>query len=142
MFYQGQCNYNTDLIPLYQALKEQARIPALNLIETDSQESRNQVCMWVTRYKKNGSVHWSQLPIYAAMIFKALFKIVKASVEAYPKGVHCTNDRHMLPVHLAFRHGVPDNTLLLLLEAFPEAMNAKNCKGHVLALCACPESPY
>jgi hypothetical protein len=137
-----ECNYDTDLITLYQALEEQAWIPALDLIETDSQESRDQVRTWVTRYEKNGSVRWSQLPIHAAMIFNAPFKIVKALVDAYPKGVRCTDDQHMLPLHLAFRYGVPDNTLLLLLEAFPGAMNAKNRKGRVPALCACPESPY
>jgi hypothetical protein len=137
-----ECNYDKDLITLYQALEEQAWIPALDLIETDSQESRDQVRTWVTRYETNGSVRWSQLPIHAAMIFKAPFRIVKALVEVYPKGVRCSDDQHMLPLHLAFRYGVPDNTLLLLLEAFPEAMNAKNRKGRVPALCACPESPH
>jgi hypothetical protein len=136
-----ECNYDTDLITLYQALEEQAWLPALDLIEADSQESRDQVRTWVTRYEKSGSVRWSQLPIHAAMIFKAPFKIVKALVDVYPKGVRCTDDQHMLPLHLAFRYGLADNTLLLLLEAFPEAMNAKNRKGRVPALCACPESP-
>ena len=137
-----ECNYDTDLITLYQALEEQAWIPALDLIEADSQESRDQVRTWVTRYEKNGSVRWSQLPIHAAMIFKAPFKIVKALVDAYPAGVRCTDDAHNLPLHLAFRYDSPDNILLFLLEAFPEAMNAKNNKGRVPAICACPESPY
>ena len=137
-----ECNYDTDLITLYQALEEKAWIPALDLIESNDQDSKDQVRTWVTRYEANGNVRWSQLPIHAAMIFQAPFKVVQALVEAYPKGVRCTDDQHMLPLHLAFRYGVPDNTLLLLLEAFPEAMNAKNRKGRVPALCACPDSPH
>jgi hypothetical protein len=137
-----ECNYDADLIPLYQALEEKAWIAALDMIQDNSQESKDQVRTWVTRYEENGNVRWSQLPIHAAMIFNAPFKIVQALVDAYPKGVRCTDDQHMLPLHLAFRYGVPDNTLLLLLEAFPEAMNAKNRKGRVPALCACPNHPH
>lgn len=137
-----ECNYDTDLITLYQALEEKAWIPALDLIQKNDQDSKDQVRTWVTRYEADGNVRWSQLPIHAAMIFHAPYKIVQALVDAYPKGVRCTDDQHMLPLHLAFRYGVSDNTLLFLLEAFPEAMNAKNRKGRVPALCANPEQPH
>ena len=81
-----ECNYDTDLIPLYQALEEKAWIAALDMIQDNKQESKDQVRTWVTRYEENGNVRWSQLPIHAAMIFNAPFKVVQALVDSIPQG--------------------------------------------------------
>ena len=142
-----ECDYDNNPTGLYQAMENQAWLPALEFFETgkwpnsilsssifateDPIPAEKQARTWVTRYEADGRVRWSQLPIHAAIIFKAPFKIVQILVTLYPQGVRCTDDQHMLPLHLAIKHGADDNVLRLLIEYFPEAIATKEAKGRL-----------
>jgi hypothetical protein len=142
-----ECDYDKDVTGLYQAMEEKAWLAALDFMKTgkwddnilvshDPITPRDQARTWVTRYEKSGKVRWSQLPLHAALIFKAPFLVVEALVKLYPKAIRCTDDQHMLPLHLAFRYGASDNTIALLLQHFPEAMRQKGHRDRLPLECA------
>uniref|UniRef100_A0A7S1DBZ3 Uncharacterized protein n=1 Tax=Cyclophora tenuis TaxID=216820 RepID=A0A7S1DBZ3_CYCTE len=127
-----EVNYDSvELTYLYQAIEDKAFMAAIDFLESGKPEVATEVRTWVTRYEKAvpGKIRWSQLPLHAALVFKAPIKVIQLLVKQFPKAVRCTNDQSMLPLHLAFRHGASDNTLHLLMKEFPEAINAKDYRG-------------
>lgn len=144
-----ECDYDTNLTPLYEAIEERAWIAVNQFLHSgywpeslfaDSMTPEDQARTWVTRYetRPDGSkkVRWSQLPIHAAVIFGAPSVVIQQLVEAFPQSVRCTDDHRMLPLHLAFRHGSDDSVLALFLEEFPEAVNVRGYKGRLPVECA------
>lgn len=144
-----ECDYDTSLTPLYEAIEERAWIAVNQFLHsgywpeslfTDPMSPELQARTWVTRYetRPDGSkkVRWSQLPIHAAVIFGAPSVVIQQLVEAFPQSVRCTDDHRMLPLHLAFRHGSDDSVLALFLEEFPEAVNVRGYKGRLPVECA------
>jgi len=125
-----ECNYDKDVTYLYQAIEEKAFIAAIEFLESGPKEEvRVQCRTWVTRYEENSNViRWSQLPLHAALIFKAPIKVIELLLLNYTMAVRCTDDQKMLPLHLAFRYGASDKVIHLLLKEFPEAMNATDHK--------------
>lgn len=128
-----ECNYDKDVTYLYQAIEEKAFMAAIDFLESDKKEEiADQSRTWVTRYEvSTGEIRWSQLPLHAALIFKAPIKLIELLTKHYKKAVRCTDDQKMLPLHLAFRYGASDNVLHLLLKEFPEAINSKDHKDRV-----------
>jgi hypothetical protein len=135
-----ECDYDKNPTNLYQAIEGQAWVPVLEFIETgkwDHMYSKDrltpsvQARTWVTRFEKDGSVRWSQLPLHAALIFGAPKKIISALIDLYPLSIRCTDDQQMLPLHLAFRFGADDTVITLLLQFFPDALFTKNIRGKV-----------
>jgi len=127
-----EVNYDSNEITyLYQAIEDKAFMAAIDFLESGKPDVVEQVKTWVTRYEKEDSrkIRWSQLPLHAALVFKAPFRLVQLLVEKYPRAVRCSDDQSMLPLHLAFRHAASDNVLHLLLKEYPAAMNAKDHKG-------------
>ena len=127
-----EVNYDSnDLTYLYQAIEDKAFMAAIDYLESGKPEVSKAVRTWVTRFEEEDTtkIRWSQLPIHAALVFKAPVKLIELLVDLYPKGVRCTDDRAMLPLHLAFRHGASDNTLHVLLKEFPDAITAKDSRG-------------
>jgi outer membrane murein-binding lipoprotein Lpp len=139
-----ECDYDVNPTALYQALESKEWEAALEFLQTghwndggifgssprvDPLSPARQAKTWVTRYEEDGSVRWSQLPLHAAIIFKAPSSIVMKIVELYPQGSRCTDDQHMLPLHLGFKFGSDDKILAKLIEDFPEAMTTKDIKG-------------
>jgi len=144
-----ECDYDTNLTPLYEAIEERAWIAVNQFLHSgywpeslfaDTMNPEDQARTWVTRYetRPDGSkkVRWSQLPIHAAVIFGAPSVVIQQLVEAFPQSVRCTDDHRMLPLHLAFRHGSDDSVLALFLEEFPEAVNVRGYKGRLPVECA------
>uniref|UniRef100_A0A7S2YD32 Uncharacterized protein n=1 Tax=Entomoneis paludosa TaxID=265537 RepID=A0A7S2YD32_9STRA len=80
---------------------------------------------WVTAYNRRGDPEWSQLPLHAAISYLAPHVVIQKLCQLYPKGVHCTDNEGMLPIHLAFGFGAQDNVLALLLDPFPASINEK-----------------
>jgi hypothetical protein len=142
-----ECDYDNNPTGLYQAMENEAWLPALDFLETgkwqdallgtkifssdDPLTPRIQARTWVTRYDDDGTVRWSQLPLHAAIIFKAPVKIIVMLVKLHPQGVRCTDDQHMLPLHLAIKYGAEDIVLRLLVDNFPEAISTKDSKGRL-----------
>jgi len=144
-----ECDYDTNLTPLYEAIEERAWIAVNQFLHTgywpesffpDPMSPEDQARTWVTRYEQRPDgtkkVRWSQLPIHAAVIFGAPSVVIQQLVEAFPQSVRCTDDHRMLPLHLAFRHGSDDSVLALFLEEFPEAVNVRGYKGRLPVECA------
>lgn len=99
---------------------------------------------------------WSILPLHFALRLKAPCSIIVALVESecstspgpsvstvlyfllvqthllchpidYPESIHCTDDRNLLPIHLAVRHGCSNDVVDYLFRTFPDAIIRK-CK--------------
>jgi hypothetical protein len=141
-----ECDYDKNTTSLYQAMESEAWVPTLEFFETGKWSSASlfstgedplpperQARTWVTRFEPDGTVRWSQLPLHAALIFGAPFKIVATLVALYPQGVRCTDDQHMLPLHLAMKFGTEDNAVRLLLESFPDSLFTKDIRGRLPA---------
>lgn len=140
-----ECNYDKNPTSLYQALEEKAWLPVLSFIETGSWETgrffcgsvqdplspERQVKTWVTRFNSDGTVRWSQLPLHAAIIFGAPYKVIRELVCLFSQGVRSTDDQHMLPLHLAIKFGAEDSVITCLLQEFPEALFTKDIKGRL-----------
>mmetsp|Transcript_18261 Transcript_18261/g.20548 ORF Transcript_18261/g.20548 Transcript_18261/m.20548 type:complete len:369 (+) Transcript_18261:129-1235(+) len=132
-----ECNYDKDLTLLYQMIEEQVWVTCYEFLTSEPQfgvaakgeAPRDQAATWVSRYEENGKLRWSQLPLHAAIIFKAPFKVVEAMIKLYPKALKSRDDQEMLPLHLAFRYGASDSVLALILDGYPEAIGVKGHKG-------------
>ena len=141
-----ECDYDVNPTGLYQAMEQKEWDAAYEFLVTgiwddggifsssrvDPLTPARQAKTWVTRYEEaGGSIRWSQLPLHAAIIFKAPAPIITKLIELYPQGVRCTDDQHMLPLHLAIKCGSDDKILAKLVEDFPEAMTTKDVKGRL-----------
>lgn len=127
-----EINYDSsELTMLYQAIEDKAFMAAIDFLESGKPEVYDECRTWVTRYEQENpkKIRWSQLPLHAAIVFGGPTKLIELLVEIYPKGVRCTDDRVMLPIHLAFRKCSNDAILHCLLTKFPESMNAKDSRG-------------
>ena len=151
-----ESNYEKDCPPLYAAIEgaespeDYARI--VKFLSTGRWEGSYfnigaspavQAKTWVTRFDEqdNTKVKWSQLPLHLAVVCDAPFALIKALVELYPAALRCTDDQHMLPLHLSLRHGLPDETVAFFVEEFPEAVNAKGKSGRTSVECASRAKP-
>jgi len=136
-----ECDYDNNITNLYQAIEGEAWDSISTFLETqkwssffftkDALSAENQTRTWVTRFDPNGKVRWSQLPLHAAIIFRAPSIIVNALIDLYPLSVRCTDDQQMLPLHLAVRVGAEDSIMNLLITKFPEALVTENQHGKV-----------
>ena len=139
-----EVNYDSNHVTyLYQAIEEKAFDAAVKFLQSKKPEVDRGVRTWVTRFEANNNfmarsngnhrgepaVRWSQLPIHAAVIFKAPMQVVELLIQRYPRGLRCKDDQEKLPLHLAFKFGSKPEIILLLLEKFPQAMNHKDGKG-------------
>lgn len=151
-----ESNYERDCPPLYAAI-EGAESPEeydriVNFLKTGRWEGSfftigaspsTQAKTWVTRFEENDQtkVKWSQLPLHLAVVCDAPFTLLKALVDIYPAALRCTDDQHMLPLHLALRHGLSDEVVAFFVEQFPEAVNAKGKNGRTSVECASRAKP-
>jgi len=97
-----ECDYDRNVTNLYNAIEKRAWDSIATFLATekwsflafskDVLSPESQARTWVTRFDPNGKVRWSQLPIHAAIIFRAPKCVVKALVDIYPLSVQCTYD--------------------------------------------------
>jgi hypothetical protein len=136
-----ECDYDKNVTNLYEAIEKGAFESVLAFLTTekwslltftkDVLSPESQARTWVTRFHPNGKVRWSQLPLHAAIIFRAPMNVVKALIDLYPLSVQCTDDQRMLPLHLAIRVGAKDSIMNLLIKCFPNALVTENQHGKV-----------
>ena len=134
-----ECDYDKNVTNLYEAIEKEAFESVVTFLTTekwslltftkDVLSPDSQARTWVTRFDPNGKVRWSQLPLHAAIIFRAPINVVKALIDLYPLSVQCTDDQRMLPLHLAIRVGARDNIMNLLIKCFPNALVTENQHG-------------
>lgn len=136
-----ECDYDKSVTNLYDAIEKRNWNSVMTFLDTkrwsvlslatDILTPDSQTRTWVTRFDHTGKIRWSQLPIHAAIIFKAPLKVVKGLIDSYPLSVRCTDDQGMLPLHLAFRVGAKDEIVNILIRCFPDGLLAKNQYGRL-----------
>ncbi|KAG7357520.1 hypothetical protein IV203_002208 [Nitzschia inconspicua] len=134
-----ECDYDENVTTLYQAIESEAWVPVLEFLETgkwehmfqsDPNPPSKQAQTWVTRFE-NGKVRWSLLPIHLAMIKNAPTKVISSLLNLHPLGAKSVDDQGSLPLHLAFKYGASDRTMIDLIQRFPPALFTKDIRGRV-----------
>ncbi|KAG7350351.1 hypothetical protein IV203_009711 [Nitzschia inconspicua] len=134
-----ECDYDENVTTLYQAIESEAWVPVLEFLETgkwehmfqsDPNPPLKQAQTWVTRFE-NGKVRWSLLPIHLAMIKNAPTKVISSLLNLHPLGAKSVDDQGSLPLHLAFKYGASDRTMIDLIQRFPPALFTKDIRGRV-----------
>jgi hypothetical protein len=90
-----------------------------------------QVRTWVVRKEETGKIRWRLLPLHAAVIFRAPFRIVDCLLAAYPAAAGFKDDQGMLPLHLAFRQApvVDFRIMEEILISYPAGLTVRDAKG-------------
>jgi hypothetical protein len=141
-----ECDYDTQCTKLYKLIEDKQWEEVLYYIETGKFYDTSiftplfgkepdppfvQARTWVTALDETGDVRWCQLPLHAAVTFRAPYSVVKKLVDTYPKSVRCADDQDMLPLHYAFRFGSEDDVMALLIERFPQAIGKRAAKDRL-----------
>jgi hypothetical protein len=141
-----ECDYATHCTRLYKLIEQKQWEEVVHYLETgkffdtallssifgeDPDDPSVATRTWVTAVDKKGHVRWCQLPLHAAVTFKAPFKVIDTLVRVYPKSVRCADDQDMLPLHYAFRFGAEDDVVIYLIDKFPQATGKKAVKGRL-----------
>jgi hypothetical protein len=141
-----ECDYDTQCTKLYKLIEDKQWEEVMYYLETGHFYDTSifstmcgkepdipsiQARTWITALDDSGNVRWCQLPLHAAVTFRAPFSVITKLVEIYPRSVRCADDQDMLPLHYAFRFGAEDDVLAYLLEEFPKAVGKKAVKGRL-----------
>ena len=139
-----ECDYDINPTGLYQALERKEWKSAMDFMVEgtwrqgpfmilfpgkDPIPPEKQASMWVTRFEKDGSVRWSQIPLHAAITFGAPMALVQKLIHLYPLSVRCTDDQGMLPLHLAFKFSSDRCDATFALLQVCEACIGLRCAG-------------
>jgi hypothetical protein len=138
-----ECDYDTQCTKLYKLIEDKQWEEVLYYLETgkfydtsiftqlfgkEPDPPSVQARTWVTALDESGDVRWCQLPLHAAVTFRAPHSVIEKLLDIYPKSVRCADDQDMLPLHYAFRFGAEDDVMALLLEKFPQAIGKRAVK--------------
>jgi hypothetical protein len=141
-----ECDYSTQCTKLYKLIEDKQWEEVLYYLDTgkwydtsifssllgkEPDDPSIEARTWVTALDNAGNVRWCQLPLHAAVTFRAPFSVVASLIRVYPKGVRCADDQDMLPLHYAFRFGAEDDVLAYLMDKFPQAIGKKAVKGRL-----------
>jgi hypothetical protein len=141
-----ECDYDTQCTKLYKLIEDKQWEEALYYMETgkfydtsiftplfgkEPDPPSVQARTWVTALDETGDVRWCQLPLHAAVTFRAPHSVIEKLLEIYPKSVRCADDQDMLPLHYAFRFGSEDDVTALLIEKFPQAIGKRAAKARL-----------
>lgn len=125
-----ECDYEKNPTSLYKLLEKSewklCRIRARTFAE--------EVQTWVVRRDRTNKniIKWRLLPLHASILFRAPFDVIEALILAYPEAVKLTDDRGMLPLHLALHQSEIDKEIVsILLRKYPAAINMKDNNGRV-----------
>jgi hypothetical protein len=133
-----ECDYDFNPTVLYQAIEAKQWEYAISIFTKNKQD--NQSSTWVIRKESNGKLRWRLLPLHAAVIFGAPFKLVELLVADYPYAAQSKDDQGMLPLHLAFRNEAQFDVIDELLTAYPMAVFVSDRKGRTPLLCGTSRS--
>eukprot|EP00957_Ditylum_brightwellii_P037739 2854184-Ditylum_brightwellii.AAC.1 len=91
---------------------------------------------WVYRKSENGDIKWRILPIHAAIVFKAPKIVIETLLVEFPQGARLRDDRGNLPLHLVFKHGLSEEIIATLVDAYPQAVSQLNSRKKTPLECA------
>ncbi|KAG7352279.1 hypothetical protein IV203_008327 [Nitzschia inconspicua] len=141
-----ECDYDTQCTKLYKLIESKQWEEVLYYIDTgkfydtsiftslfgkEPDPPSVQARTWVTALDESGDVRWCQLPLHAAVTFRAPHSVIEKLLQIYPKSVRCADDQDMLPLHYAFRFGAEDDVTALLIEKFPQAIGKRAVKDRL-----------
>ena len=104
-------------------------VPMKDADPSPSSQGRKLAATWTIRKRKDGSVKWRILPLHAAALFGAPVSVMTPLVTAFPSAAKLRDDRENLPLHLAFRSGLGEDCISILMEAYPPAVDHVNDVG-------------
>lgn len=121
-----ECDYDRDPSPLYKAVEMKQWDRVVELCEENPTLSST----WVLRKEHDGQLRWRLLPLHAAIIFQAPFRVIEALLNSFPQSAMCKDDQGMLPLHLVMRN-VPIQFEVVeeLLTVHPAAVYVQDRKG-------------
>ena len=129
---QYEVNYETSRTTLISMIESKMWCETIKRCEEYSEEAS----VWLScqegnnvKQNKNESNVWRILPIHAAIVMHAPPEVVQALLLVHPMGAGASDDRLMLPLHMAFRLGSDLNTAYLIKNVYPEALYEENIKG-------------
>jgi len=138
-----QSDYNVDCTPMFKAIESEDWKSLLIFLTTgkwgssvmpfsshmEDRPASDQARTWMICRAKNGNVEWRQLPLHAAISYRAPLPIIQKLVELYYDGLRSADDDGNLPLHLAFGFGSPDNVVAYLVREFPGALSARGLQA-------------
>eukprot|EP00566_Odontella_aurita_P007118 CAMPEP_0113542168 /NCGR_PEP_ID=MMETSP0015_2-20120614/9452_1 /TAXON_ID=2838 /ORGANISM="Odontella" /LENGTH=748 /DNA_ID=CAMNT_0000442185 /DNA_START=370 /DNA_END=2616 /DNA_ORIENTATION=- /assembly_acc=CAM_ASM_000160 len=147
-----ECDYDRGAHALYDAIEKKRwgdadRIFCESKLEADTVEPEPSKCQssskgclsraevlaktWVYRTypNSNGRIKWRITALHAAVIFDAPPDQFRNILEAHPASAKLRDDRGNLPIHLAFKTGLDEGRINILLDAYRGGLEVKNNKG-------------
>jgi hypothetical protein len=119
-------NYNDGATELYKHIENRRWREAAERCRTEPLETK----IWVYRMdKRNKKVLWRMLPIHTAILYRAPVYVILDLIEANPEGPMQSDDRKMLPIHMACRVICKEDVLRVLVKHKIETVVAKDAKG-------------
>eukprot|EP00557_Chaetoceros_sp_GSL56_P011764 CAMPEP_0176480608 /NCGR_PEP_ID=MMETSP0200_2-20121128/2368_1 /TAXON_ID=947934 /ORGANISM="Chaetoceros sp., Strain GSL56" /LENGTH=1063 /DNA_ID=CAMNT_0017876739 /DNA_START=36 /DNA_END=3227 /DNA_ORIENTATION=+ len=119
-------NYNDGATELYKHIENKRWREAAERCRSEPLETK----IWVYRMdKRNKKVMWRMLPIHTAILYRAPVYVILDLLEANPEGPMQSDDRKMLPIHMACRVMCKEDVLRVLLKHKLETVIAKDAKG-------------
>uniref|UniRef100_A0A7S3DWI3 Uncharacterized protein n=1 Tax=Entomoneis paludosa TaxID=265537 RepID=A0A7S3DWI3_9STRA len=91
-------------------------------IYREHQETQKRNPTTTTEPHKDDNIRWRLLPLHAAIVLDAPYRVVEALVLAAPDNVRCRDDENALPIHVSCRMGAPVSVLRLLLKTYPRSV--------------------
>ena len=126
---QYEVNYETSRTTLISMIESKMWCETIKRCEEYSEEAS----VWLScqegnnvKQNKNESNVWRNLPIHAAIVMHAPPEVVQALLLVHPMGAGGSDDRLMLPLHMAFRLGSDLKTAYLIKNVYPEALYEEN----------------
>jgi len=83
--------------------------------------NKEEASFWVIQENHGSSRIPPRLPLHQACALRAPKEVIKALVDAYPKGVMSSEIFGALPLHLACQNKAPLGSIRVLLRAYPKA---------------------
>lgn len=102
---------------------------------TSEKAAASQARTWVSARKKDVEGEITRLPLHAAIVKGAPYKVIDTLVRSYSKAVKSPDSDGNYPLHLAFSRGLDIQTTIMLVKEFEEAINIKNKRGLFPAEC-------
>jgi predicted nucleic acid-binding Zn-ribbon protein len=121
------CDYDQSCTVLYEMLEESKWDEARVRCRTHPRE----VHTWIVRRDNSQKIRWRLLPLHAAVIFQAPFKVVDDLIKEHPLAAAKRDDQGMLPLHLAFRHKSDEAVIEKLLHQYPSGVIVKDVRNRL-----------
>lgn len=153
-----ECDYDLGVHALYNAIEKrrwddadrifdesqrsahESESETLDPSRSSPSRSRAEVLAMTWVYRKSpggdGRVKWRITVLHAAVIFDAPLGLFRKILEAHPAAATLKDDRGNLPLHLAFKSGLDEGRINLLIDAHRDSKDTRNNKGLTPVECA------